>query len=69
VRLDDDLPLPVPLGDLGIAPRYPELIAALETCEFKGLLADVKAEAAKNQPAEVVTPQAAPARPAQGELF
>lgn len=69
VRLDDDLPLPAPLDALQITPRYPELIAALETCEFKGLLADVKAEAAKKQPTEVVTPQAAPARPAQGELF
>lgn len=62
VRLDDDLPLPVPLDDLRIAPRYPELIAALETCEFKGLLAEVKADFAAVAPAP-------PARPAQGELF
>ena len=70
VRLDDDLPLPVPLDNLGIAPRYNELITALETCEFKGLLAEVKAEAAKQQPAVIVAaPPAAPVRPAQGELF
>ncbi len=69
VRLDDDLPLPTPLDDLRIAPRYPELIAALEMCDFKGLLAEVKAEAEKNQPAAVAAPQAAPARPTQGELF
>lgn len=70
VRLDDHLPLPAPLDALQITPRYPELIAALETCEFKGLLAEVKAEASKNQPEIVTTaPQATPARPAQGELF
>ena len=61
VRLDEDLPLPVPLDDLRIATRWPELIAALEKCEFKGLLAEVKAEAAAMQPK--VAPQA------QGELF
>jgi len=60
VRLDDDLPLPVPLEDLRIAPRWPELVAALEKCEFKGLLAEVKAEA----PTQATTPG-----PAQGELF
>jgi len=59
VRLDDDLPLPVPLEDLRIQPRWPELIAALEKCEFKGLLAEVKEEAAT----------AEPVRAAQGELF
>jgi hypothetical protein len=71
VRLDDDLHLPAPLDALQITPRYTELIAALETCEFKGLLAEVKAEAARNQPAPAVvaTAQAEPARPAQGELF
>ncbi len=47
VRLDLDLPLPAALDELTIRPRYSELIAALETCEFKGLLAEVKADAAK----------------------
>ena len=61
VRLDEDLPLPVPLDDLRIAPRWPELVATLEKCEFKGLLAEVKAEAAAMQPAT--------GKPAQGELF
>jgi DNA polymerase-1 len=60
VRLDLDLPLPAPLESLGIRPRYPELIAALEGCEFKGLTAEVKAEAASIQPAPA---------PRQGELF
>ena len=60
VRLDEDLPLPVPLDELRIAPRWPELIAAIEKCEFKGLLAEVKAEAG------AALPQA---RAAQGELF
>jgi DNA polymerase-1 len=45
VRLDTHHELPVAIEDLRIAPRYPELIAALEQCEFKGLLAEVKAEA------------------------
>ena len=61
VRLDEDLPLPVPLDELRIAPRWPELIAALEKCEFKGLLAEVKAEAATAQPKA--------GQFAQGELF
>jgi DNA polymerase-1 len=60
VRLDDHLPLPEPLDALGIRPRYDELVAALEQCEFKSLLAEVKAEAAK---------VAAPPVPQQGELF
>ena len=59
VRLDEDLPLPVPIDELQIKPRWEELIAALEKCEFKGLLAEVKAEAGATQPA----------REAQGELF
>jgi len=58
VRLDKDLPLPVPLDDLRIAPRYPELIAAMADCEFKTLLAELEAEAPKSLPAKV-----------QGELF
>lgn len=48
VRLDTHHELPVPLDQLGIKPRYPELIAALEQCGFKGLLAEVKAEAGRN---------------------
>ncbi len=60
VRLDLDLPLPAALDSCTIRPRYDELIAALEKCEFKSLLAEVKAEAAK-----VVT---APAT-SQRELF
>ena len=45
VRLDTDLPLPVPLDELVIAPKYDELIRALEWCEFRSLLAEVRAEA------------------------
>ena len=37
--------LPVPLDELIIAPKYDELIAALEWCEFRSLLAEVRAEA------------------------
>ncbi len=56
VRLDTDLPLPVPLDELVIAPRYDELIGALEWCEFRSLLAEVRAEkkaVASGKPAAV----------------
>jgi len=57
VRLDLDLPLPVPIDQLGIAPRWDAYVDALRKCEFKGLLAEVEAEATLAQPR------------AQGELF
>src|SRR5438477_7428933 len=47
VELDCDTPLPVPIGDLRIKPDYPALIAALEKCEFKSLIQEVRDEAAK----------------------
>src|SRR5213079_248843 len=47
VELDCDTPLPVPIEDLRIKPDYPALIAALEKCEFKSLLQEVRDEAAK----------------------
>jgi DNA polymerase-1 len=71
VRLDEDLPLPVALADLQITPCWPELIAALEKCDFKGLLAEVRADAAANgvQTPVQVQPQAQRQAPAQCELF
>ncbi len=57
VRLETDLPLPKPLDDLQIRPRYDELVPALERCEFKGLLEEIRAEASKL------------ATVSQGELF
>ena len=70
VRLDDDLPLPTPLAELQITPRWPELIAELEKCDFKGLLAEVKADAAANG-TTVLPPPPQPSKPVQtqGELF
>src|SRR3982751_4399803 len=47
VELDCDTPLPVPIDDLRIKPDYPALIAALERCEFKSLIQEVRDEAAK----------------------
>jgi 5'-3' exonuclease len=47
VELDCDTPLPVPIDDLGITPDYPALIAALEKCEFKSLLQELRDEASK----------------------
>lgn len=49
VELDCDMELPVPIDDLKIRPDYPALIAELEECEFKSLLQEVKAEAARAQ--------------------
>jgi DNA polymerase-1 len=47
VDLDCEMDLPVPINDLRIEPNYPSLIAALEKCEFKSLLQEVRDEAAK----------------------
>jgi DNA polymerase-1 len=63
VRLDLDLPLPQPLDALAVQPRYAELIAELERCEFKSLLAEIRAEAAAHGPAPAAGPLT------QGDLF
>jgi 5'-3' exonuclease len=47
VELDCAMELPVAIDDLQIKPDYPALIAALEKCEFKSLLQEVRDEAAK----------------------
>ena len=47
VELDCDLELPVAIDDLRIKPEYPGLIGALEMCEFKSLLQEVRDEAAQ----------------------
>jgi 5'-3' exonuclease len=49
VKLDLDLPLPAPVEDLKILPRYDDLIATIQKCEFKSLLAEIQAEAAALQ--------------------
>jgi 5'-3' exonuclease len=48
VELDCDTKLPVLIDDLGIKPDYPPLIAALEKCEFKSLLQEVREEAERS---------------------
>ena len=45
VELDCEMDLPVEIDDLRIRPDYQALIAALEKCEFKSLLQEVRAEA------------------------
>lgn len=50
VRLDTDLPLPVPWTALTITPRYPDLLEALRTCEFRSLVAEIEKEAAASRP-------------------
>jgi 5'-3' exonuclease len=47
VDLDCHLKLPVAIDDLRIEPDYPNLIAALEKCEFKSLLQEVRDEAGR----------------------
>lgn len=76
VALDEDLELPAPVDGLTITPQYPALIAALRECEFKGLLAEVEAEAAGlSAPGETKPrPAAVPASPnppglTQGDLL
>jgi 5'-3' exonuclease len=49
VALDCHLELPAPIDQLAIRPDYPALIPALEKCEFKSLLQEVRDEAAKVQ--------------------
>jgi DNA polymerase-1 len=63
VRLDLDLPLPAPLDELRIEPRYEDLIKIIEKCEFKSLLEEIRKEAAKlTEPVKGATVM-------QGELF
>jgi 5'-3' exonuclease len=57
IQLDTHLPLPAPLDELTLRPRYPELLAELEPWEFKSLTQEIRDEAAKT------------AQPTQGELF
>src|SRR6516165_440305 len=47
VELDCNLELPVPIDELRIEPDYPNLIRALEQCEFKSLLQEVRDEAGR----------------------
>jgi len=47
VNLDCHMELPVPIEDLRIKPDYAGLITALEKCEFKSLLQDVRDEAGR----------------------
>src|SRR4029434_1566527 len=49
VDLDCHLELPVPIDQLRIEPDYPKLIRALEQCEFKSLLQEVRDEAARTE--------------------
>jgi 5'-3' exonuclease len=47
VELDCKTELPIPIDDLRIRPEYPRLIEALEKCEFKSLLQEVREEASR----------------------
>jgi 5'-3' exonuclease len=49
VELDCDMKLPVQVEELRIQPDYPKLIAALEKCEFKSLLQEVRDEAVRGR--------------------
>jgi 5'-3' exonuclease len=71
VRLDLDLPLPQPLDALALEPHYADLIPELEWCEFKSLMAELRAEAGAQAPAPSLplTPTNTTPKHAQGELF
>jgi len=45
VELNCKMALPIPIDQLRIAPHYPALIDALEKCEFRSLLQEVREEA------------------------
>ncbi len=47
VDLDCHLELPVPIDELRIEPDYANLVRAMEQCEFKSLLQEVRDEAAR----------------------
>ena len=49
VELDCDLELPLALDELRIVPDYPALLEAMEKCEFKSLLQEVRDEQTKTQ--------------------
>ena len=53
VRLDTDLPLPLPLEELVVRPRLTELVSVLERCEFKTLLEEIRLEASRTAPAQL----------------
>ena len=46
VDLDCEMELPMTIDELRIEPNYAALISALEKCEFKSLLQEVRDEAA-----------------------
>lgn len=48
VELDCEMELPAAIDDLKIRPDYPALVAALEKCEFRSLLQEVRDEAARS---------------------
>jgi 5'-3' exonuclease len=47
VELDCDMKLPLKIEELRIRPDYPKLLTALEKCEFKSLLQEVRDEAVR----------------------
>jgi len=48
VELDCQMELPIAIDDLKIKPDYPALLAALEKCEFRSLLQEVRDEATRS---------------------
>lgn len=57
VRLDDELPLPVPPADLKLSPDPAAMLAVAKKCEFRSLVAEYEKLSAKHSGAR------------QGELF
>ncbi|MGI8436860.1 MAG: 5'-3' exonuclease [Chthoniobacterales bacterium] len=48
VALDCDTELPIPLDDLRITPDFPALLEAMEKCEFKSMLQEIRDEQARS---------------------
>lgn len=63
VRLETDLPLPVPLAGLAIRPDVPGIVALAKRCDFRSLLAEYSGQTSS---ARVCSGAAAPT---QGTLF
>jgi 5'-3' exonuclease len=69
VRLDRDLSLPVPLDEMGITPQWTAMVAAMEAFEFRGLTAEVRADAEASGHRSSATEASSRSAMSQGELF
>lgn len=69
VRLDTDLPLPVPVAEMHIRPNYPRLIESIAKYEFRTLLAEITKESGLSATPETNPLFDAPPTMKQGDLW